>query len=251
MTHSTSSGTSQWIRVFPSKGAVQLRLVCFSHAGGSAALFNDWPYWLPPGLEVCAVQLPGREQRILEPPFVRMPALIAALVDNLIPFLQIPYVFFGHSMGALVSFEAARALRRRQEPGPMRLFVAAHRAPHLPDPNPALHRLPDPEFLRLLADLGGMSAEALNHRELQQLVLPTLRADFAVCETYLYSDEPPLSCPIVAYGGSGDKRVGRTQLLAWKQHSTAGFTMRIMPGDHFFVLNRQHALLNYLVQDLS
>ncbi len=227
-----------------------MRLFCFPYAGGGVHAFRAWADNLPKTVEVCPVQLPGRGARMMEAPFTQMLPLVQAAAEALLPHLDKPFAFFGHSMGALVSFEVARWLRRQSGPEPIHLFVSGCFAPDIPDPYP-LHNLPDPELLEGLRRLNGMPQEALENAELMRLLLPTLRADCTVTETYTYTDEPPLNCPISAFGGLQDHLVGRTHLEAWRQQTTAFFSLRMFPGDHFFLHSAQPLLLRILSRELS
>ena len=133
---------SSWILRSKPKPKAHLRFFCFPYAGAGASACASWADLMPPEVELCAVQLPGRETRLREKPFVRLPALVRAVRESLRPYLHKPFAFFGHSMGALVSFELTRELRRARLPGPVHLFASGHRAPHLPDPDPPIHQLP-------------------------------------------------------------------------------------------------------------
>jgi medium-chain acyl-[acyl-carrier-protein] hydrolase len=227
-----------------------MRLFCFPYAGGGVHAFRAWADNLPKTVEVCPVQLPGRGARMMEAPFTQMLPLVQAAAEALLPHLDKPFAFFGHSMGALVSFEVARWLRKQGAPEPIHLFVSGCFAPDIPDPYP-LHNLPDPELLEGLRRLNGMPQEALENAELMRLLLPTLRADCTVTETYTYTHEPPLNCPISAFGGLQDHLVGRTHLEAWRQQTTAFFSLRMFPGDHFFLHSAQPLLLRILSRELS
>lgn len=228
-----------------------LRLFCFPHSGGSAAVFASWQQRLPATIEVWPVQLPGRGKRLSEPAYTHLPLLIEALHAAMLPYLDKPFAFFGHSMGALVSFELARHLRRNAGRSPAHLIVSAHRAPHLPDPDPPVHHLPEPALLAELRRLNGTPAELLEHAELLELLLPTLRADFALCETYTYTDDRPLDCSIAALGGLEDHDVPYEHLAAWRIQTQATFTLRMFPGDHFFLNTTRPLLLQTLVHELS
>ncbi len=230
---------------------VQLRLFCFPYAGGGASIFNSWAELLPPKVELWSLQLPGRETQRLRPPFTRMEPLVETLSEVLRPHLDVPFAFYGHSMGALVSFEVARSLRRRERSLPACLFVSGHRAPQLPAPHKPIHNLPDAEFLSGLQTWGGTPDDVISNPELMQLFLPLLRADFELCETYVYSDEEPLDCKISCFGGIDDRRVNRQELLAWRVQSRTPFKLRFLPGGHFFLHGSVVPLLHALGDDLK
>ena len=187
----------------------------------------------------------------MEVPFTRMPPLISSLARALYPYLQAkPYAFFGHSMGSLVSFELARYLRKKHYAGPVQLLVAAHRAPQIPWPNPPVHALPDKEFIEELHRLNGTPVEILQNAEMLEIALPMLRADFAVCETYRYVPEDPLACPIFAGGGLDDDEISPDDLAAWHEQARSSFTLRMFPGNHFFIDSSREALLRAITREL-
>jgi medium-chain acyl-[acyl-carrier-protein] hydrolase len=160
--------------------------------------------------------------------------------------MDVPFAFFGHSMGALISFELARHLRRIHYPGPAQLFISAHRAPQLPDSNSPLHDLPDSALIDALSRLGGTPQAILQHTELMNVMLPILRADLTLCETYVYISEPPLDCPIAVFGGEQDSMVSTQELQEWRNQTRSAFTLHMLPGDHFFLHSRQNLLLGTL-----
>src|SRR6266480_2306887 len=191
---------SSWFQHWQRKPQARIRLFCFPYAGGGASLFRTWSEHLPEDIEVCPVQLPGREDRLLERPFSDLPSLVDALAPALLPYLDMPYAFFGHSMGSLISFELARYLRQMEYSHmPVHLFVSGHSAPQIPDPNPPSYHLPEPEFIEELRHLRGTSEELLQNAEFLQLLIPLLRADFALCETYKYIHDKPLPFAISAF----------------------------------------------------
>lgn len=228
-----------------------LRLFCFPYAGGSASVFRSWPESLPSFVDLCCVDFPGRGALITQPPFTRMSSLIDALAGLLVRYLDLPFAFFGHSMGALVSFEAAREFRRRQSLQPEALFVASRRAPHLPERMPPLHDLPESEFIPELQRLAGTPEDVLNDRELIAIFLPTIRADFAVCETYTYSPEDPLACRIVAFGGLQDQETTVAETEAWGEQTRGEFRVQMLPGGHFFPHTAKRLLLRALEEELN
>jgi surfactin synthase thioesterase subunit len=213
----------------------RVRLLCFPHAGGGASMFRSWTEGLADVADVWPIQLPGREGRWQEPALTGISTLGATLCRSLSPLFQAPFALFGHSMGSFVAFELARQLRRENSREPVALIVSAARAPQIPDPDPPTHHLAASELLRELKRLNGIPRELLDHPELLALLLPTLRADLALCETYRYADEPPLDCPIWAYGGEHDNKVPLEHLVQWETQTTRQFAVRLFPGDHFFV----------------
>ncbi|MGC1676244.1 MAG: alpha/beta fold hydrolase [Candidatus Binataceae bacterium] len=250
MTQSTTAaGVDSWI-AFRGRGPEpRLRLFCFPYAGAGALIYRTWTEALPSDVEVCPVQLPGRGARSMELPFTRLSPLLDALTPALAPLLNKPFALFGHSLGALVSFELARRTRRDYGVSPVRLFVSAGRAPQIPKRGSLIHSLPRDEFLSELRRLNGMPAELLDHHEFMKIMLPILRADFAVYETYEYSSEPPLDCPISAFGGLQDRRVSNADLEGWQVQTKAPFSLQMFPGDHFFL--KDPLLLRTLSQELQ
>ena len=224
-----------WIKRSGQDPRTGFRLFCFPYAGGGASFFRTWPERLRPAIEVCTIQLPGREERLAETPFHRLVPLIDALVDVLSPYMDLPFAFFGHSLGSLISFELTRRLRRQKAPCPLQLFVSGRRAPQIPDPDPPIHQLPDEEFIEALRRFNGTPKAVLDNPELMELFLPLLRSDMCLSETYIYDHEDPLDCPISAFGGSEDPEVGREELAAWRDQTRSMFNMQLFPGDHFFL----------------
>ncbi|MBI5302094.1 MAG: thioesterase [Chloroflexi bacterium] len=229
----------------------RLRLFCFPYSGSNAALFHAWQDDLPLDIEVCPVQLPGRGTRIGEPPFTRLASLVHATANALLPHLDKPFALFGHSLGALLSFELARYLRRYHHVSPVHLIVSGHGAPHIPDRNPPIHKLPDAEFIAQLREFKGTPAEVLENAELLQIVLPVLRADFEACETYTYSPDARLDCSISAFGGLDDEYVSRKEIEEWRAQTTAVFLVRMFPGDHFFINTARASVLRMVGQELA
>jgi medium-chain acyl-[acyl-carrier-protein] hydrolase len=243
--------SERWLAYREVKSHARMRMFCFPYAGGGASIYRGWGASLPADLEVCPVQLPGRESRLRDQPFTLSEPMVKAAADALQPYFDLPFVFFGHSMGAGVAFELARELRRRGRTQPVQLFVSGRRAPHLPAREEPIHDLPEPEFLVKLRELNGTPEEVLQHEELMRLLLPILRADFAVNETYEYTEEEPLDAGISAFGGLGDEEVTREDVEAWKQHTRGRFRMRMLPGDHFFIHSAKDLILESLARDLG
>lgn len=225
---------SPWIDYARSAGGASLRLFCLPHAGGGAGSYRDWVARLAPEIEVLPVQLPGRETRFFERPFTSIETLLAALSDGLRPFSDRPFAFFGHSLGALIAFELVRCL---QSDGivPVHLFVSGYGAPHLTVKLPPMHHLDDAEFVTALQDLGTMPTAVLENEELLILLLPLLRADFAIYERYQFQPGDPLDCPITILGGKADALVPPEMLAPWLEHTTQPGEVHLFEGGHFYL----------------
>ncbi|MGH2480977.1 MAG: thioesterase II family protein, partial [Ktedonobacteraceae bacterium] len=228
----------------------RLRLFCFPYAGGGSSAYFPWVSEIAPEIEVCPVQLPGREERIRETPFTHMEELVETVASALEPYLDQPFAFYGHSLGGLVGFELARYLRRRGWPEPGQLFVSGCSAPQVPPTDEPLGHLPDAEFLQALRRFNGTSETVLQNADLMQVLLPLLRADFRLYETYTYASEEPFSFPIAAYGGLDDARARREGIEVWKVQTNQQFFFRMYTGDHFFIHTKRKILLQGISQDL-
>lgn len=250
MTSSRTKAPSPWFTV-PQSDRPMIRLFCFPYAGGGSLTFRTWANQLGPSVAVCPAQLPGREGRLVENLFTRYQSLVEAIADAIFPYLDRPFAFFGHSMGAIISFELARHLRRHNGPTPAHVFVSGRRAPHLSVNEPTTYKLPDFEFTEELRRLNGTPREVLDNAELMNLLIPLLKADFEVCQTYRYTNGPPLDCPISAFGGLQDRDVGSEMVEAWGQHTAGPFRRWMLPGDHFFIHSAQKRLLRILSQELA
>src|SRR5260370_34546990 len=206
-----------WIGFRRNSSGARVRLFCLPYAGGGSSAFRTWPDFLPPDVDLWAVQLPGREERLRDAPFTRMEPLVESLAGHLALDFDLPFALFGHSMGAIIAYELACFLRRNGLPKPMHLFVSGRRAPHVAQDRELFHQLPEPQFIEKLRELNGTPEEMFQYPELLQLVLPTLRAAFAVCETYRFRDEAVLECPVSAYGGLSYREVSHEDLEACGQ----------------------------------
>lgn len=241
-----------WITYSKLLETSQLRLFCFPFAGGGAATYRSWYERLAPRVEVMPVELPGRASRFQEKPFRQLEPLLESLAAGLAPELDRPFAFFGHSMGALIAFELTRWLRRSGGPLPQRLFVSARRAPQLPPrEDEVYYDLPEADFVAKLRELNGTPEEVLEHPELMNMMIPLLRADFELNETYRYTPAAPFELPITALGGVADLEVPREDLTAWSEHTVGSFQLRMFEGDHFFINHAGEQLPHRILQDLA
>lgn len=225
-------------------------MFCFPFGGGGASIFHTWPDNLPALVEIVPIQLPGREVRLMEDTYTDVAPLVEDVSREIIGYRDLPFVLFGHSMGAVIVFELARQLRKEHATEPAGLFVSGRRAPQLPAKKPPIHDLPESEFLDELHRLNGTPKQLLEHEELMQLMIPTLRADFELVETYSYTPDVPLGCPIIAFGGTTDPEVSEEELDAWSEQTSSRFSMHLFEGDHFFLQTAQDSLWRVITQEL-
>lgn len=242
---------NRWVHPAPVNSNQTVRLFCFPYAGGGASIYRNWAQQLPESVHVCPVQLPGRENRLSEPPYSQVAPLVRILAEQMKPFFDLPFVFFGYSMGALIAYELTRELRRSNGALPARLFLAAHRAPHRPMRREAIYHLDDEGFKQGLRHLDGTPDEVLANDELMDIMLPRLRADFTLYETYLHEPEGPLSVPFSVFGGTQDKDIRQEDLDGWGELSDAPLNLRMIDGNHFFIHTAEAAVLNHLVDDIK
>jgi len=249
---SDSSNSNNWFVCPQIKPEAETRLFLFPYAGGGPAAFNKWSAELPGNMETRIAHYPGRGSRHNEPPIKQISLLVERLSQAIQPLLDKPFGFFGHSLGGLVAFELARQLSQRNLPQPQNLFISACGAPHLPDPHPPIHALPDSEFLKALKELNGIPAEIANHSELMELLLPSLRADFEADENYQFtSNGYRLTCPIIAFGGLDDPRVSLERIEGWALHTNASFELQYFSGDHFFINTSRESVIASIVTEIT
>lgn len=227
-----------------------VRIFCLPHAGGGPAAFHHWPWTLAASIEVHVAQLPGRGARFGELPYTRMEPLLEALLVALRPLLDRPTAFFGHSLGALLAFEIVRALRQ-DGTGTAHLFASACPAPQLLPRGETLHTLPRRQFLEALRRLKGTPPELIAEETFMDLMLPTLRADLALFETYEYKEAPPLECDLTVMGGGADPQVSADELEAWQRQARRRFNLHVFPGDHFYLNDARSDLLHLIARELA
>ena len=242
-----------WIKPFKPVQDSRCRLICFPYAGGGALIFRRWHEYLfpnirsgiKPDIEICPVKLPGRENRIREPLPDNLFLLVKKLEKEIRPFLDRPFAFFGHSMGALIAFELAKKLRNKKAPQPFHLFVSGRRAPQI-KPAPPIHNLSDNQFIEKLRKYGGTPEAVFQEPQLLDLFLPILRADFALNDNYTYINEKPLKCPVTAFFGTHDKIAPKDYVSAWKEQTDSQFDLHMIKGGHFFLNEQTENMLNII-----
>lgn len=242
---------SPWLSISTSRGPKLAKLFCLPYAGGGAIAYYGWPTRILAGIEVGRIHLPGREARLGEPLFKRLAPLVDTLVEELIPRIDGPFAFFGHSMGSLLAFELARELRRRHSLLPVHLFVSGYRAPQLPAAELPFSHLSDGDFVKRVLLYRGVPDLIAQNEELMEIFLPILRADFEMTETYVYKEGPPLECPLTAFGGLSDPKFDREKIIAWDIQTSMGFSAHFFPGGHFFLHDSEPLVLNQINLQLN
>jgi medium-chain acyl-[acyl-carrier-protein] hydrolase len=235
----------RWFRRVEARPRARRRLICFHHAGGGPLLFWDWHRHVPSDTDVWAVAIPGRETRFAEAPIDQMDVLAAMLVETL-P-LDLPFAFFGHSLGGVLGFEVARQLHERGLPEPTRLFVSACPAPQLCLRERSRATLSDAELLHTLESFGATPKEILGHPEYLQMVLLVLRADFNLIDSYVVPGDSEVRFPITAYAGVSDPHIPPERMMAWERWATPGFRCHSFDGDHFYLNHQRVALIGDLL----
>jgi medium-chain acyl-[acyl-carrier-protein] hydrolase len=240
----------RWFPARRESAAVRCRLFCFPHAGGNALFFRPWQRLMPSDIDVCPVELPGRGARIPERPFRRMDQLVDTLCDVFGPVLTAPFAFFGHSMGAYIAFELARRLRSADGSPAMHLFVSGTQAPGRAARRSVMHAMPDDHLIAALTEFGGTPPAVMARHELVTALLPTMRADLELAETYRAPGSSRVPCPITAFGGADDK-IDRHSVEMWSSFTEGRFRAKIFSGGHFYLSNASNALADEIVRDLG
>jgi surfactin synthase thioesterase subunit/short-subunit dehydrogenase/acyl carrier protein len=246
---SSATAATNWI-VFPKPNPnTRLRLFCFPYNGGTSSIFLPWSEGLPPDIEVCIIQLPGQIDRPSEKHFEQLATVVEKLAEVLLPYLDKPFAFYGHSIGGTIAFELARQLRREYNLSPAHLFVGASPAPQLPYPYPSVVEIYESERNEQ-APFSYLVESVQQNTELIRFLLPGFKAGSLMLENYVYSDEEPLVCPISVFGGMQDNTITQKHLSAWHEQTRSHFKLQIFPGNHLFMHGDQKQLLEVLSHEL-
>ncbi|WP_405976461.1 alpha/beta fold hydrolase [Streptomyces sp. NBC_00988] len=241
-----------WVRPIPGRTTPGgLRLFCFPYAGAGTSVFREWGVGLPEEVEAFAVQLPGRDDRIFDRPIANLDELLDMLVPALLPYLDRPFAFFGHSMGAIVSWELARRLQQEKGLEPVRVVVSGCRAlPYHESRTLDELDLSDEELVNELRRLNGTPEELLQNPDFVTFILPTFRADLSLFASYVYRPGELLNCPVSAFGGDADPRVSVEHLKGWVELTTGPAEVEIFPGGHLFLNGERENVLRSVARAL-
>ncbi len=239
---------SRWITRPKIINNPKLRLFCFPYAGSSAMVtYKFLVDALPDNVEVCPVEFPGRGARMTEALIDDIELVVNDLKKSFENFKDVPFAFLGHSMGALVSYELSLKLKKDNLQMPYKLYLSAHRGPQLARCGKIMHTLNSEDFLDELVAMNGIAKELLEHKELLDLMLPIIRNDYKLCETYKYSNNVKLDIPFHVFGGDLDKDINHESLTAWEQLTEHSFDLDIIHGDHFFIIKEKETFLERFI----
>ncbi|UMB76757.1 MULTISPECIES: thioesterase II family protein [Dickeya] len=221
--------------VFRPNPAARIRLLCIPYAGGSANLYQHWHEYLPEDVEVVVAQLPGRSYRLSEPPHESMSAVVSELMTYIHQVLDRPLIIFGHSLGGCIGFALMVELQRRGLPLPAFFIGSASRPPHQLQLARKTHHVSDEKFIDMLREMKGTSEEILNSNDIMAMLLPMLRADFKISETYQYTDTLKYAVPAMFFSGDGDRYLPAERIALWQELFSSRVTFASFPGGHFFI----------------
>lgn len=246
-----TNSADAWVRPVAARPQARRRLFCFHPAGSGALLYRDWPAAIPADVEVLAVQLPGREARLAEPHLTDYGQVVEQLFAAMRPLLDRPYALFGHSMGALIAYGIAMTAPRVGPQAPTRLTVSGCPGPGSAPRKPGRARWSDAKLVEDMREMGGTPEEVLQHVGLLELILPTLRADYGVYESFRPPAGPQLACPVSVFGGQDDS-VTVEELERWRGTTRAHTSVRLFPGGHFFLMGEStQAVFDAVTADLA
>lgn len=237
-----------WYRIFKPNPKAKIRLFCFHHSGGAASSYYRWIEHISPSIELIAIQLPGREDRFSEPLINKLEDIIAPLIEGFHTYKEKPFFAFGHSLGALVSFEFLSAIRKYYSILPHYLVVSAARAPHLTYKRPALSQLDNESLIKKIKSYNGIDDSIINNNDLLSLFLPIIRSDFKLLDNYQYKSTNPLLCDILALAGLDDQTVNCEDIRAWSLYTKNNFNYLSFPGEHFFLRKHQPKIIQIINQ---
>ncbi len=237
---------SKWFITPQPKPEAELKILCFPYAGGNASTYLPWSKDLPEHVELIAVQLPGRANRLFEPAHSDMDSLVNEIMTLIPVVIDRNYILFGHSLGSRVAFEVMHQCKLKGLRMPKHFIASGSRAPDIPSRIEAFHHLPDDEFIQELAELNGTPKEILENEELMAICLPALRADFKVSDSHIHKADTVLDCHASLFTGREDSDISESDLTSWEKFFSKTIDRHSFAGDHFFIENNKGEVLKRL-----
>lgn len=237
-----------WYLEYKKNPQAAIRLFCFHHSGGGASAFYPWVEHLSSNIEMIAIQLPGRENRFTEPMNNNLSDIVAKLTEGFRIYKDKPFFVFGHSLGALISFEFTKSIHQLYSLYPRHMVISATKAPHLPFRMKYLSHLGDKALKEELKIYNGIDERILSNDELLDLFLPIIKSDFSIYESYNFLESKPIPCDILALSGAQDQTVTQEEILGWSTYTAGKFEHLFFPGKHFFIKDNQKEILEIINQ---
>lgn len=225
---------------------VNYRLFCFPFAGAGSNVYRSWISDLSPEIDVCPIQLPGRENRMNEKAIDNVHDMASQIATEIEPYTDVPFAFFGHCIGALIAYELVVTMQKLNMNTPDHIYLSAFRSPEYTNPNRELYQLDDAEFKSEIKEYGGFSDYILNNDEIMKTIMPMLRADFALHENYRYPGNESVECPISLLCGDQDHIVKKEHMQNWSNVSNHDVNLTMISGGHFFINERKEDILNLI-----
>ncbi|SJN59057.1 Linear gramicidin dehydrogenase LgrE [Vibrio ruber DSM 16370] len=243
----------RWLYCPKKNKDAEKRIFIFPHAGGTAQGYKKWAEVLfeRNNVEVCIVQLPGRAERMHEEHVVHMPSLVNGLLESIQHFLDKPYICFGHSLGCLVCFELMKEIRSKSLRMAELMILSAKRAPHLPRQYDKISSQSKLDLVRTLKTFDGTPSFILDDDDLLNILLPIMRNDFLLDESYIYNDSESLDIPLMILGADKDLLASQSELLAWEKHTLNKFNYKIYSGSHFYIFEHEDEILNLMSEVIN
>lgn len=231
-----------------------IQLFCFPYAGGSSAAYHPWKKLLNKGIELRPIELAGRGKRIVDELYKDCTAAVEDIFEIIKDEIASgkPYMLFGHSMGCIMVYELAQKIREFKLPAPKHIFFSGKGAVHIQEPDKIkCHLLNEQEFKEKVIELGGTPPEFFEYEELMMLLLPLLRNDFKVAETY-QMNEPlrPFDQDITVFLGKEDEQTAE-QREGWHLHTTETCHIHEFEGKHFFINDHWESLAKIIYEKVT
>ena len=231
----------------------KFNLLLLPYAGAGSEVFRGWMAALPSWIKPIPVDLPGHGRRYSERALYDWTSLIDVLSSEIVSYLDQPFGIFGHSMGALVGLELAHIIRIRHRKTPSWFCASGCVAPSRRTPESKWLDCPDVEIIKELRRLGGTSPEVFESYELLELIIPILRADFHLCDSYLPPlQRLPLPSAFLVLGGRDDELSHPISKLSdWSAETSAAFRIEMIDGGHFFIDTERDTIIRLVIDEIT